>query len=434
MSSAEIAESVTHAITPAKCSDEYYSGEGNTDLQCFPTLVDNRFYATLPSPNQGATNTIIFNPDQGLGDIVLTLQLPAPNGSATYAGYAFPNNWGTAMISQCALRIGGSALYYFTMDQMFLDTLTDCESSDKKQAVADLAGGALLAPADYNDISKRTAQIYLKMPFNSISALQKALCLPTDLLTQPIQILITFNQFQNVAFWYGAGSPNPNVLPNQFALAQVNFRKTTMQASEHLLARRENMLTHALTYPLRYFSQTTFRTTINNVNAFTSNQINLTGFRSGSIKYIDVWVNKLVNGVPVAGANYNFVPIVSARLLINGLVMYDAQFNNGLWTLCERKNTCQFSTVALSPASGNASAVAVPVTSSWLTIPFAQLAEPMAYSNVVNLGYPIQNSVVNLEVTLAEGAGSPSDTYQVSASYHYVSSLIFSKNTCEYVF
>jgi len=434
MSSAEIAESVTHAITPAKCSDEYYSGEGNTDLQCFPTLVDNRFYATLPSPNQGATNTIIFNPDQGLGDIVLTLQLPAPSGAVTYTDYAFPNNWGTAMITQCALRIGGSALYYFTMDQMFIDTLTDCESSDKKQAVADLAGGALLAPADYNDLGKRTAQVYLKMPFNSISALQKALCLPTDLLTQPIQILITFNNFQNVAFWYGAGAASPSNLPNQFALAQVNFRKTTMQASEHLLARRENMLTHALTYPLRYFSQTAFRTTINNVNAYVSNQINLTGFRSGSIKYIDVWVNKLVNGVPVPGANYNFVPIVSARLLINGLVMYDGQFNNGLWTLCERKNTCQFSTVTLAANAGNTAAVATSVASTWLTIPFAQLTEPMAYSNVVNLGYPIQNSVVNLEITLAEGAGSNTDTYQVSCGYHYVSSLIFSKNTCEYVF
>lgn len=50
MASAEISESVTHAITPAECKDLFYSGEGNTDLQCFPSLVDNRFVATLPSP------------------------------------------------------------------------------------------------------------------------------------------------------------------------------------------------------------------------------------------------------------------------------------------------------------------------------------------------------------------------------------------------
>jgi len=432
MSSAEIAESVTHAITPAKCQDEYYSGEGNTEMQCFPTLVDNRFYATLPSPFQNATNTIIFNPDQGLSDIVLTASLPAPSGGQSYVGWAFPNNWLASMISQVALRVGGSALYYFTGDSIFVDTLTDCESSDKKQAVADLAGGALLTVADYSDVSKRTGSVYLKMPFNSISALQKTLALPTDLLTQPIQILITFNSFASVAYWYGTGSPIPPNLPIQFDTAQVNFRKTTMQSSEHLLARREDMNTHALTYPLRYFSQTTFRTNINNVSEYTKNQINLTGFRSGSIKYIDVWVNRTQNGAVVPSENLNFVPIISARLLINGLVMYDAQLNCALWNLCERKNTNQFNTVSLSPNGDNTGAVAEPITSSWLTIPFAQLCEPNAFNNVVNLGYPIQNSVVNLEITLGEGDGTSS--YQVSACYHYVSSLIFTKSSCEYVF
>jgi hypothetical protein len=431
MASAEIAESVTHAITPAKCQDEYYPGDGNTELQCFPTLVDNRFYATLPSPNQGATNTIIFNPDQGLSDIVLTLQLPEPSPSASYVGWAFPNNWGQAMISQVALRIGGSSLYYFTGDQMFIDTLSDCESSDKKQAVADLAGGALLNVADFADLGNRTAQLYLKMPFNSISALQKTLALPTDLLTQPIQILVTFNSFANVAFWYGTGAPVLANLPIAFSQAQVNFRKTSMQSSEHLLARREDMNTHALTYPLRYFSQTTFRTNIQ-PNAYAKSQINLTGFRSGSIKYIDVWVNKLQNGVPVPGSNLNLVPIVGARLLINGLVMYDSQYNTAMWNLCERKTSAQFSTVSLTANSTNTGADAVPVSSSWLQIPFAQLCEPMAFNNVVNVGYPIQNSVVNLELVLAEGNGSVS--YQVSAAYHYTASLIFSKNTAEYVF
>lgn len=184
MASASISESVMHSITPAKCDDEYYPGEGNTELQCFPTLVDNRFYASLPSLSQGSTNTIIFNPDEGLSDIVLTLQLPAPNNppsvQGTYIGWAMPQNWGQAMVQQVGLRIGGSALYYFTGDQIFIDNLTDCESSDKKQAVADYSGG-LVQNDGYNSLANRTASIYLKMPFNTISALQKQLPLPTDL-------------------------------------------------------------------------------------------------------------------------------------------------------------------------------------------------------------------------------------------------------------
>ena len=155
-------------------------------------------------------------------------------------------------------------------------------------------------------------------------------------------------------------------------------------------------------------------------------------FRSGSIKYIDVWVQKLVNGSVVPGSNYNFVPIVSARLLINGLVMYDSQYNCAMWNLCDKKNTCQFNTVSLTAALDNSKAVAVPVSSSWLSIPFAQVTEPNAFHNVVALGYPIQNSVVNLEITLAEGDGNA--VYQVSSAYHYVASLMFTKNSCEYVF
>ena len=57
MASAEISESVQHAITPAECKDFYYAGEGNTELQCFPTLVDNRYYFSLPSLSQSSTNT-----------------------------------------------------------------------------------------------------------------------------------------------------------------------------------------------------------------------------------------------------------------------------------------------------------------------------------------------------------------------------------------
>jgi hypothetical protein len=436
MASAEISESVIHAITPADCCDQYYAGEKNTDLQCFPTLVDNRFYVSLNSLNQGSTNTVIFNPDQGLSDIVLTLVLPPPTGSSgvgSYAGYAMPDNWGSAMINTIALRVGGSALYYFSQDQLFVDTLTDCEDEGKKNAVSALSGGAILSQSAYNSLSNRIANIYVKMPFNSISALQKTLCLPTDLLTQPIQILISFNRFADVAYWYGSGSPVLSNLPNAFDSAAVNFRKTTMQNSEHLLARRENMLENALNYPLRYFAQTVFRTNFTQVADGSNNQqyntINLTGFRSGSLKYIDIWCKGLIDGSVPAGYGYTWGKFLSVRLLINGLVMYDAQLNAPMWGLCEKKTPTAFNTTVLTTAVGNASAVASQYSSPWVSIPFAQLCEDVAFRNVVNLGYSIQNSVVNLAVIM-EDAGS----YELSAAYHYTCNMLFTKNSAEYVF
>jgi hypothetical protein len=181
MSLAEASESIMHAITPSECKDLYYPGKENSEIQCFPVITDNRFYVSLPSLNQGATNTIIFNPTQGLSDIVLTASLPPASVAVPYTGWAFPRGWLALMVDQVALRVGGSSLYYFTGDQIFIDTLTDCEDSGKKQAVMDVAGSELLVPTDFVAGPSLGASIYLKMPFNSISALQKTLPLPTDL-------------------------------------------------------------------------------------------------------------------------------------------------------------------------------------------------------------------------------------------------------------
>jgi hypothetical protein len=431
MASAEISESVQHAITPAECKDVYYSGEGNTELQCFPTLVDNRYYFSLPSLSQNSTNTIIFNPDQGLSDIVLTARLPAatPSGPGSYTGYALPRGWLAAMIQQVAVRVGGSSLYYFTGDQIMVDTLTDCEESGKKQAVMNFAGSELLQPSDFAEGPQLTASVYLKMPFNSISSLQKTLPLPTDLLTQPIQILVQLKNFSDVAFWYGAGAPTPSTLPTAFASLQCNFRKTTMQSSEHLLARREDMLTKALTYPLRYFSQTAFKTSVSAV-AGQPVTINLTGFRSGSVKYIDVWAKPLSSGVPVSGQNWVWTPFTSVQMLINGLVMYDSRDTNaGLWSLCDRKTPAQVDTTSLAAALDNSQAVPTPTVLSWTPIQLGQISESGCFENEVALGYPIQNSVVNLAVTLPV-----TGQYEIVAAYHYAASLVFTKNTAEYVF
>jgi hypothetical protein len=427
MSLAEATESIQHAITPGNCCDLYYPGKENSELQCFPTVVDNRFYFSLPALNEGATNTVIYNPNQGLSDVVLTATLPAPSGALTYAGWAFPRNWLGGMIATVALRVGGSSLYYFTGDQILVDTLTDCEDSGKKDAVMALGGAELLQVSDYASAQNLTASVYLKLPFNSISSLQKTLPLPTDLLSQPVQILVTFKRFSEVAYWYSGGSANYATLCNSFASASVNFRQTVLQNSEHLLARRENMNEKALTVPLRYFAQTSFRTNVR--ESFSNPQtINLTGFRSGSLKYIDVYARK-VGYNQASGKCWDFKPFLSVQLLINGLVFYDTRnSNNVMWSLCDRKTPAQTNNTQLVSNAGN-NARAVPSVMPWIPISFSQLSEPMAFHNDVTLGYNIANSVINLVVQLPDD-----DVYEVTANYHYACALMASKGTMEYVF
>jgi hypothetical protein len=428
----EIVESVQHAITPAECVDLYYPGKENTDIQCFPTTVENRFRTDLPSLNFGATNTLIFNPTEGLGDIALTLVLPAPVvGGADYDGWALSRGWGSQFINQVGIRIGGSSLYYFTGDQLEIQNFMDCEDSGKKDALWALAGSEILNSVSFADLQARTATVYIKCPWNSISALQKRLPLPTDLLTQPVQIQITFNRAADV-FYPNIGA-SATALPSAFTSASVQYKQTHMADSSKLLARRVNMNDSALTYPLKEFQQTTFRTTVGGVTAGSDVQINLTGFRSGSVKSIDVWAIQVKDDDGAAvnvGNARNYSQILKARLSVNGLVYYDSDdYSYQMWNLCDMKTPGKFDTTVLTLDLSSGAVVAVPSVAPFVHIPFAQVSQALANNSDVTLGLPIANSVVNMTLQFPE-----SGTYLISASYNYVSSLMFSKGSCEYVF
>lgn len=438
----EISEAIVHAVTPGDCADLYYPGMENTKKSCYATYVENRYYQALPATAFGSSSTLLFNPDAGLSDIVLTLALPAP-GSAqapSYAGLALQTGWGYSMIESLGIRIGGSSYYTFTGDELLVGVLSDAEDSLKRNAIMVLGGQALSSdrpnPAggadinDFADENKRTAYVYLKCPWNSVSAQEKPLPLPTDLLTQPVQLVIKLKSAAQVFFQNPAGAaPAAIQLPSGLASADANFRQVHMMDQGNLLARREDMNTKALSYPLRYFQNTTFSTT-QAVTGGTPVQLNLTGFRSGSLKSIDMWIVKVSDAQ--GGNPWNWVQPKDVNLKINGLVYYDSRAaSSQMWSLCDRKTTASVDVVNVS-ASGAQQVFSDAVAAPWTNIPFAQHVENLAdgeSENVISLGVPLMNSVVNLSVTL------PADgQYQFNFAYNYVSSLLFSRGSCEYLF
>ena len=142
---------VTHiqdAVRPGESVDMYYSNQENSVKQAHATTVENRYFLDLNSKSFGSANTLIFNPDEGLGHIVLTLQLPAASGAVTYEGLALNAGWGYSAIRRVGVRIGGSTLYYFSGDQLMLEVLSDAEDSVKKQQLFNLGGTALSCTAN----------------------------------------------------------------------------------------------------------------------------------------------------------------------------------------------------------------------------------------------------------------------------------------------
>lgn len=210
----------------------------------------------------------------------------------------------------------------------------------------------------------------------------------------------------------------------------MNFRQTHLNDAGHLLARRVNMNEMALTYPLRYFSQTVFRTSVPAASASQDIQVNLTGFRAGSLKYIDLWLSQTADGagnaVP-AGNPFNWYALRDVVLSVNGLIYYNSSDNNGqLWSLCDRKTSASVGNTLLVAGSP---ATADPLQSSWTVVSMGQVEQAQAFESELALGLAIQNSVVNLQFK-APGAG----TWVLSAAYHYAASLLFSKGSCDYVF
>ena len=97
----EIALNVQQSIRPGECIDTFYTSEHNSDLACHATVEDNRFFLGFNAPFSGVSTTLTFNPNEGLGEVIVALTLNAPvaqGAGAVGTGLALPQGWGYAMI------------------------------------------------------------------------------------------------------------------------------------------------------------------------------------------------------------------------------------------------------------------------------------------------------------------------------------------------
>jgi hypothetical protein len=360
-----------------------------------------------------------------MSDIVLTLQLPATSSSVTYTNAGLDAFWGARAIKQLGIRIGGSSLYYWSGRQLAVECMEQCEDSAKRDQLLLLGGQASVNCASdlSGAVAPRTAYVYIKCPWNTPSQQEKGVPLPTDLLTQPVQLLIELAPMSEVFSPLVPANPITG-LPTAYQFGEVCFRQVHMQDSSMLLARRENMNEKAYSLPLKYFSQTQFQAPVPGTAAGNPIQINLTGFRSGQID--DMLLYLVSNDDLASGHGLRFQPMSNVRVLINGLVYYDAKNGSSdIWSLVERKTSASFNI----PINNNGTLSAA-TPSPYVQIPFAQKFDVLTGESSVESGFPIMNSVVNLSFTVPAAATD----YTLFAVYRYNSNLLFSKGSCEYVF
>jgi hypothetical protein len=422
----EIALNVQQSIRPGECIDTYYAGKENSLKQCHATVEDNRFFQGLQSLGSNSSSTVTFNPNEGLQEVIVTLQLPQPSGGGN--GLAVPLGWGYNLLRRIGYRYGSSQLYYITGAQNLVQTLSLCEDSGKKQQMLFLGGQAITSVADWADPVKRTCYVYLRLPHSSPALSGGALPFPSDILTAPVQLQIDLTDFTQVISALAVSDPVPNAL----SLGSVNFTQVTMQDAGDLVARRFDMSKHALTIPLpEGWTQEEVQFPFTSNGSDGSFQLSLTGCKAGDLKKLRVWFTQPSDTAgTVKNANL-FYPPASIRFAINGLIYLDSQSGSYLLTNVIRRRTPPTVTASQLSAPAPPAFQASPVASTWVEI---DLATPYTIGNTGEValihGVPVMNSVLNLTGNMPAG----NTAYVCHVEYVLNCSWMASRGSAEFVF
>ena len=338
-----------------------------------------------------------------------------------------------SLINRVSVRYGSSAQYFWSGPQMFLQNLIDCENGPKQDQVTALGGAALAGggAASAGGCSGATANVYLKLPHNSIRAAGKPLPFPSDLLVQPIVVTVELYALNAILIGQAA---NPATLaaagPAALASAQLQVKQEMLTDSSDQLARRCDMNSHAYTFPLMYFAQQETQVQVTTSASSVTNTVNLTGFRAGEVKSVVLWLTPAATSSPATGA---FNPLAwlnmnNVTLTYNGEIF--ARFDGSsaqLWNLAENEKLNSLPSY-VTQNSGSTGTTAAPTY--WIECPFAQVSKEWDRETKLIHGKPILNAVVSLQFD----APALSSSYVLHAMYIYNSSLLCSRGSAEYIF
>lgn len=418
------ATSVQDMVRVGEQCDIYYYDAETSKKQAFPTTVNTKYTQQFAN-SYGGSSVFTIPPNNGIQDIVVSMALSVP--AADCSGLALPRGWLYAMIKQVSFRYGGSSQYFLTGDQILNNAV---RKQPNRTAVDDILslGGAELVDAEL--AATNYAYAVLTLPHNIPSAINKANPLPSDLLTQQIQVTVELNPIASI-FSVQTVDGHLGVTTNVNASANFKVQQVMLNNQSDALARRVDMAENAYSFPVEFTQQIQRIPLASGAGAQT---INLTGFRSGEVKTIVCW---LTRGADVGTGStrivnpFQWYEPAALQLTYAGDIY--ARFDSGpgeslLWNLINGSKTPVMDGAQLGFAGGDFTSA--PFTAEWVELPFAQTLEGEGSMNTLVHGKAITNGIVNLLIT---PPSSQSD-WVLNVSYVYNATLLFSQGSCDYVF
>jgi hypothetical protein len=431
----------THDMTrPGEAIDLYYYDGETSKKQAFPTTINTKYVQQFQNVN-GGSSTFTIPPQNGISDVVLSFAYTNNTGSASGA-IALPRGWGYALINRVSFRYGGSSQYFLSGQQVLQNALRAQTSRTSMDDILTLGGNVSGASELAAGLSVY-ANCVLTLPHNVPSGVGKNHPFPTDLLTQQVQI--TIELFNPASIFTNQTAAALPAWCSSLSQAQFQVAQIMLNNQGDALARRVDMSVNAYSYPAEFCQQLQ---TIPLLNSLGSQSVVLTGFRSGEVKSIQIWLTEngatAQSGVATA-TNLGYNPFLwqqplSVTMSYAGEIY--ARFDRGvsqLWNLINNNKASSIDNVFVSGSAG-AISVSSPLLSQWVELPFAQpLVDEDSHYTLVH-GKPITNGIVNLDLSIPyvssnTGGGTLSQAgWTLNVSYIYNTTLLFSQGTCDYIF
>ncbi len=418
-----MAESTQAALVPGVCSDIIYPDPENSKKACFRSTQNTKFSQAFSNLGAGVS-VFSLPPANGYQHIVVQFQLPDLTGAST--GLAVPRGWGYALINRISYRVGGSSMYFISGDQCLNDALRQAPNSGARDDLFAL-GGQQLTGAGLNGTGNY-AYVWLALPWVKPTAEGLPTPLPSDLLTQMVQVQVELNPLSAIFTQSGVG---PSPIPTQLASATFTAQQIQLSNQGDALARRVDMTTNTLSYPCS-FSQQKVVVPLGNTTAVQS--VSLTGFRAGECVKIIAWLTKDSDAAGTAPAtaknpNRTYLPS-SIQMTYAGEVFanYSAT-SHQLWNLINGKQSSKWAGSTLT--FGGGAYTGTPADYYWVELPFAQpfiVAE--AGSRMLVSGKEITNGQVALQIATPDAAAD----YKLNVTYVYNSVLVFGSGSADFAF
>lgn len=419
-------------VRPGKCVDLYYPDPETASKQCFRTCVNTRYVQQFANLT-GGSSVFTIPPNNGIQDIVLVLELPVSGvGGLDARGMGIPRGWGYSLIKQVSFRYGGSSQYFLSKHQLLQNCVRKAPNSGSRDDLFSLGGNAAVGTAaGAGDFAvNQRAYVWLALPHTMPGSDGKYPPLPSDLLTQQIQITVELEPISSIFSEAAGGLGSP---ATTLSFAEFQVQQVILENQGDALARRVDMTSHALTYPIEFTQQEVVIPLANAVGQ----SVTLTGFRSGEVRNIQCWITKDGDTpAPAIGALVNtFKWYAPEDIVMTYAGEVFARFDRGssqLWNLVNGRQSPAMNSVVVSDAGGGLLADTTPFLSQWVELPFAQTFDDITAHSTYTSGKPITNGIVNLTFNLPSTL-PPAADLKLRISYNYNGVLTFSQGTCDYV-